>query len=285
MPTLESLQVALQHVLPQHLLSRLVRRLTRLEHAGLVPHAIRRFMRHYPVDLDEALETDCTRYASFNHFFTRELRGGCRPMPEDARAVACPCDGRMSELGPIVDDVLLQAKGRRYGLPALLAGDTGLARRFHGGEFATIYLAPHDYHRVHSPLAGRVLRATYVPGALFSVNDRTTRHVENLFARNERVIVVMETALGQVCVILVGAMLVGFIELVCADLPAQVDGARQPVPLALGAKRDLERGEELGRFNMGSTVILLFERGRVRWRKDIEAGSLLRLGEVLAEPV
>lgn len=284
MSVFESLQVAIQYVVPQHLLSHLVRRIARFEHARIVPAAIRCFMRHYPVDLSEALETDFTRYVSFNHFFTRALRPGSRPMPEVPHAVACPCDGTLSQLGAIAGDTLVQAKGRHYGLPALLGGETELARRFHGGAFATIYLAPQNYHRVHSPLAGRVLRAIYVPGALFSVNEKTTRHVPNLFARNERVIVLLETELGQIAVILVGAMLVGFMELVCADLPAQVQDAQGPVQLALGATRALERGEELGRFNMGSTVILLFECDRIRWREDLQPGAAIRLGAAIAVP-
>jgi phosphatidylserine decarboxylase len=228
--------------------------------------------------MNEAAESDPYRYGSFNEFFTRALKAGARPIASDHSAVASPVDGCVSEAGMIDRGRLLQAKGRYYGLTELLASQPW-AGRFEGGSFATIYLAPFNYHRVHMPLRGELQETVYVPGRLFSVNGVTARHVPGLFARNERVLTLFETAFGQFALVLVGALNVGSMSTVWAGdiTPA----ARRVVTRIPGPPTTLEKGAELGRFNMGSTVILLFEPNRVRWHPQVHADSVVRLGQSL----
>lgn len=272
--------VALQYVLPQHALSRLVLRATRVRSVWFKDLLTRGFLRLFPVDMSEAVETDPHAYGSFNEFFTRALQPGARPIAAGAHAVASPVDGAVSECGAIDAVSLLQAKGRRYTLAALLANQPW-ANRFEGGSFATLYLAPFNYHRIHMPVSGRLLDTVYVPGRLFSVNTVTARHVPRLFARNERVLTLFETEFGWVAVVLVGALNVGSMATVWAGdiTPAR---RRAVTRLAVPAVR-LAKGAELGRFNMGSTVILLFERGRVRWHPGLRAGAIVQLGQALGE--
>jgi phosphatidylserine decarboxylase len=269
--------VWLQYLLPQHALSRLVLTATRVRAAWFKNGIIRGFLKLYRVDMGEAAETDPYRYGSFNEFFTRALKVGARPIAGGS-AVACPVDGCVSEAGTIDGDRLLQAKGREYRLTELLAAQPW-ASRFEGGSFATIYLAPFNYHRVHMPLRGELKETVYVPGRLFSVNSVTARHVPRLFARNERVLTLFDTDHGQVALILVGALNVGSMATVWAGdiTPA----ARRRVTRLPAAPVILDKGAELGRFNMGSTVILLFEPHRVRWDPGVRAGSPVRLGQSL----
>ena len=266
-----------QYVLPQHGLSRLVLAATRVRAAWFKNGIIRGFLKLYRVDMSEAAETDPYRYGSFNEFFTRPLKEGARTIAGGG-AVACPADGRISESGTIEGDRLLQAKGRSYRLTELLAGQPW-ASRFEGGSYATIYLAPFDYHRVHMPLRGELEETVYVPGRLFSVNAATAQHVPRLFARNERVLTLFGTAHGQVAVVLVGALNVGSMATVWAGdiTPA----SRRVVARIPAPPTTLEKGAELGRFNMGSTVILLFEPHRVRWHPEVCAGTVVRLGQAL----
>ncbi len=248
-----------QYLLPQHGLSRLVLAATRVRVRWFKNALIRGFLEFYRVDMSDAAEPDPCRYASFNEFFTRALKAGARPIAGDADSIACPVDGRISEAGIIEDGRLLQAKGRRYGLAQLLAGQPW-AGDFEGGSFATIYLAPFNYHRVHMPIRGQLQETVYVPGRLFSVNAVTARHVPNLFARNERVLTLFDTAHGRFALVLVGALNVGSMATVWSGdiTPA----ARRVVARIPSPPIALERGAELGRFNMGSTVILLFQRHR-----------------------
>jgi phosphatidylserine decarboxylase len=241
---------------------------------------IRGFLALFTVDMSEAAETDPYRYASFNEFFTRALRNGARPVAMGAADIACPVDGRVSECGAIEGDSLLQAKGRRYSLTELLAGQDWAAR-FTGGSFATIYLAPFNYHRIHMPAAGRLLDTVYVPGRLFSVNAATARRVPRLFARNERVLTLFEGEFGQFAVVLVGALNVGSMATVWAGdiTPA----ARRIITHIPARDTRLGKGAELGRFNMGSTVIVLFQPGRAHWRPTLTAGTPVRMGERLGE--
>lgn len=280
----DRLLVLPQYLLPQHALSRLVKRLTRIETPFVKDLLMRVFLQCYAVDLDEAAQANPRDYASFNAFFTRALRAGARPLAGGDNALVSPADGTISQLGALDGDTLLQAKGKSYTLMGLLAGDTDLAALFVHGSFATIYLAPFNYHRVHSPLAGEIERVIYVPGRLFSVNQRTSRVIPDLFARNERVVVVLRTAYGRVAVILVGAMLVGSMELIGCDLDAALDRQRRREPFAVNVGQRpprLARGAELGRFNMGSTVILLCERGRTAWHPEWAPGALIRVGQEL----
>jgi phosphatidylserine decarboxylase len=239
---------------------------------------IRGFLKLYRVAMDEAAETDPYRYGSFNEFFTRALREGARPIARDERAIVSPADGCISEAGSIDGDRLLQAKGRHYRLAELLAAQPW-ASRFEGGSFATIYLAPFNYHRVHMPLRGELKDTVYVPGRLFSVNNATAQHIPQLFARNERILTLFDTAYGQMALVMVGALNVGSMATVWAGdiTPA----ARRVITRLPADPTTLEKGAELGRFNMGSTVILLFEPNRAHWHPHLRAGREVRLGQFL----
>jgi phosphatidylserine decarboxylase len=267
-----------QYLLPQHGLSRLILAATRVRAAWFKNLTIRGFLKLYHVDMSEAAEGDPYRYGSFNEFFTRSLKAGARPIASDVRAIASPVDGCVSEAGSIDRDLLLQAKGRRYRLSELLASQPW-ASRFEGGSFATIYLAPFNYHRVHMPLRGELRETIYVPGRLFSVNAVTARHVPGLFARNERILTLFDSSAGPFALVLVGALNVGSMATVWAGdiTPA----ARRVVTKIAAPPTTLDKGAELGRFNMGSTVILLFGPDRARWHAEVRAGSIVRLGQSL----
>jgi phosphatidylserine decarboxylase len=268
--------VWLQYILPQHGLSRLMLAATRTRTRWFKNLLIRGFLRLYAIDMHEAAEPDPYRYASFNAFFTRALAPGRRNIAAASDALASPVDGRVSECGTIDGESLLQAKGRRYTLEALLAAQPW-AQRFAGGSFATIYLAPYDYHRIHMPIAGNLRETVFVPGRLFSVNAVTARHVPRLFARNERVLTLFDSPAGCFALVLVGALNVGSMTTVWAGdiTPAR----RRAVTRLPEVSVSLDKGAELGRFNMGSTVILLFEPGRVAWAADLHAGVTVRLGQ------
>jgi phosphatidylserine decarboxylase len=269
--------IALQYLLPQHGLSRLVHALARVRTPWIRNALIKAFMRGFRPDLSDAVEKNPCAYASFNAFFTRALEPGARPVAPGDTVVASPVDGTVSECGDIHGDRLLQAKGHHYTLDALLAGRQPLVDRFAGGRFATIYLAPYNYHRIHMPLAGRLTEAWYVPGQLFSVNRITAQHVAGLFARNERVICVFEGTVPFVLV-LVGALNVGSMETVWHG-EVTPRRPRTPASLPAGASPPLAKGAEMGRFNMGSTVILLLPREGSCWDSSLEAGRVLRVGE------
>jgi phosphatidylserine decarboxylase len=272
--------VWLQYVLPQHAMSRVVLAATRVRTPWLKNLLIRSFLRMFAVDMTEAAESDPYRYGSFNEFFTRALEAGARPVAGGAAQIACPVDGCVSECGRIEGGSLLQAKGRHFTLEELLAGRTW-ARRFEGGSFATIYLAPFNYHRIHMPADGRLLDTVYVPGRLFSVNDVTAQRVPRLFARNERVLTLFEGAFGQFALVLVGALNVGSIATVwTGDI---TPASRRRLTQIPSPPTSLDKGAELGRFNMGSTVILLFEPGRARWRAELRKGSVVRFGETIGD--
>jgi phosphatidylserine decarboxylase len=270
--------VWLQYLTPQHALSRLMLRATRVRTRWFKNWLVRGFLKLYTVDMTEAAETDPLRYGSFNEFFTRALKADARPIAPDLNAIACPADGIISEAGNIAGDTLLQAKGRGYTLGELLAARPW-AGRFEGGSYATIYLAPFNYHRVHLPLRGQLKETVYVPGRLFSVNALTAAQVPKLFARNERVLTLFDTAFGEFALILVGALNVGSIATVWSG---DITPAARRVLTVLPPQRiALEKGAELGRFNMGSTVILLFEPRRAAWRPTLRAGASVRVGESL----
>jgi phosphatidylserine decarboxylase len=234
------------------------------------------------VDLGEAFTTDPGGYASFNDFFTRRLKAGARPLDADSRAALCPADGVLSQAGPIRGDTLVQAKGIDYSAAALLGGDDSLAAEFAGGAFATIYLAPHNYHRVHMPLAGTLRAARFVPGDLFSVNAATAASVPGLFTRNERVACIFDTEAGPMGIVLVGALFVGSMSLAWSDR-IRPDGSRRVRDLPA---RDpiiaLDRGAEFGWFNMGSTVVVLFGPRGPDLLEGLAPGRAMRVGERLA---
>lgn len=273
--------VALQYLLPQHALSRLVLRATRSRRRRFKNFIIDRFVRSFKPDMSDAAEPDPLAYASFNDFFTRALRANARPLPAAANELACPVDGTVSEAGVIQDGRLLQAKGQWYSLRDLLAGREAWAQRFAGGDFVTIYLAPYNYHRIHMPWHGTLRSAWYVPGRLFSVNATTAAAVPGLFARNERVVCAFEDSAVPWALVLVGALNVGCMDTVwhgnVAPRRPRVVTTLPQQPLHSPAL--LARGAEMARFNMGSTVILLFPAGAAQIDKRIQAGTLVRMGE------
>jgi len=273
----------LQELLPQHLMSRTMHRLARSTRPALRRSLIRAVLRGYPmIDLREAAEPDPFAYPSFNAFFTRALRAGARPLAGGERDLVSPVDGTLSQLGPIRDGQLLQAKGMHYTASALLA-DESAADRYAGGGFACIYLAPYNYHRIHLPLAGRLTATRYVPGQLFSVNAATARTIPGLFARNERVVCEFETELGPLAMVLVGALFVGSIETVYAGEINPPPTRRESVrSVDTGLGTHFARGAELGRFNMGSTVVLLLGNTATRFTDGLAPGATLRLGQALA---
>lgn len=275
--------VALQHLLPQHFLSRQVHRLARSRLRPLKNALIGSFVRHFRPDMRDAADPDPFEYASFNAFFTRSLRPGSRPCASDPRALVSPVDGTVSQIGRLEDSRILQAKGHTYTLESLLGGREPWAQRLRGGSFATLYLAPYNYHRIHMPVAGSLRAAWFVPGKLFSVNAVTAAAVPNLFARNERVVCAFEEGPLTFALVLVGALFVGSIATVWHGEVAPADPRRPcelPVPSARAPSR-LERGEELGRFNMGSTVVLLLPPGATDWQPHLGPGSAVRVGEAL----
>ncbi len=278
---MEKLAAALQHVLPQRTLSDLVHRLMRSERRWLKNALIRVIGGIAGVEWGEARSANLEDYASFNAFFTRELRPGVRPQDPDPCALLCPCDGRISELGQLDGTRILQAKGVDYSLEALLASDPVCAQLSHGW-FATLYLSPRDYHRVHMPLSGELQRTIHVPGRLFSVAPYTVRRIPGLFARNERVISVFESPLGPFVQVLVGAILVSSMETVWAGELTPRKSSGVDVTDYARADIGLERGAEMGRFNMGSTVILLLPQGMVKPVSGLQPGDRVRVGQRLA---
>jgi phosphatidylserine decarboxylase len=278
----ERLFVLMQHLLPQHTLSRLVWRATRSRHAGLKNYLIASFMDHFHPDMSDAQQPLPHAYATFNEFFTRALRAGARPIAADPSVIVAPVDGTISAMGSIDGTELLQAKGHRYSLAALLAGPPTLARRFVDGAFATLYLAPYNYHRIHMPADGTLTAAWYVPGRLFSVNATTTTGVTGLFARNERIVCVFEDGSFSFALVLVGALFVGSMTTHWhGDVTPRT---RRPCELKSPAAANLHlpKGAELARFNMGSTVILLLPRGQTDWAAGLTAGSRIQVGQALA---
>lgn len=272
----------MQHLLPQRGLSRVAGKLA--ESAWIKNLFIKAFIKRYRVDMSEALIDEPTKFKNFNAFFTRELKPDTRPIAQDSDAIVCPADGTISQLGRINNNQLLQAKGHFYSLEDLLGGDSKAAKLFLDGNFVTIYLSPRDYHRVHLPLSGKLLKMTYVPGKLFSVNRVTTAAVTNLFARNERVICIFQTQVGPMALILVGAMIVAGIETVWSGQVCPLAGKRMlrttnysdhspPIELATGA--------EMGRFKLGSTAIVLFSHGTMNLEASLHAESPVRMGQLL----
>ncbi|MBS1221004.1 MAG: phosphatidylserine decarboxylase [Proteobacteria bacterium] len=277
-----------QYLLPQRLLTRLTYRLTRVRTPWFKNALIQQVARKFRVNLSEALEPNPRAYPDFNAFFTRALKPGARPIAPGDRVVCCPVDGAVSQIGLAESDTLLQAKGRSFSLTALLGGDTERARLFQGGAFATLYLSPRDYHRIHMPLAGRLREMVHIPGKLFSVSPLTTRMVPDLFARNERVAALFDTPAGPMALVLVGAINVASIETVWAGaitppLGKTIRNWSYP-PNGDGAVR-LDKGAEMGRFNMGSTVIVLFGQEAVRWEQEIQPGATVRMGQRLGKVV
>jgi len=279
---LELLFIIMQYLLPQQWLSRLVGRLADSDVPWVKNTFINWFRQRYQIDMSEAAEPEPTAYPSFNAFFTRALRADARPIDSAPDSVVSPADGVVSQAGAIEAGRIVQAKGQTYSALELLGGDPVLAERFHHGVFATIYLAPRDYHRVHMPIAGTLRQMTYVPGELFSVNKVTADNVPRLFARNERLVCLFDTACGPMAVVLVGAMIVAGIETVWAGQvappPRRITTLRYDLP---STPIHLDKGAELGRFKLGSTVVLLFGAEAVNWHAELVADHALRMGTAI----
>ncbi len=274
--------IIMQYLLPQHLLSRLVGKLAETEVPWLKDLLISRFISQYQVDMSEAADPDYRNYKNFNAFFTRALKDNARPIAHGPQDIACPADGAISQLGKIIDGRIFQAKGQDYSLLQLLGGDREAAALFAGGSFATVYLSPRDYHRVHMPLAGTLQSMSYVPGALFSVNTTTAENVQGLFARNERAVCLFDTEAGPMAVILVGALIVAGIETAWDGQIAPPPSGIKTTDYRKGAREiHLEKGAEMGRFKLGSTAIVLFAKDRAKWAEKFAATTPTRLGEVL----
>lgn len=273
--------VILQYLLPRHLLTAAVYRLARVRTRFVKNALIRAFVRLFDVDLDEVAASVPDDFRTFNDFFTRALADGARPVDAGAETIVSPADGTVSAAGRIRSDMILQAKGIDYTLDDLLALDIDDARRYENGASATIYLAPHNYHRVHMPFDGELVAANYIPGDLFSVNAATVSRLRNLFARNERLNLHFETPRGPAAVILVGALNVGSITTPwTGEIRPRRRGVAEPQILER-APRDLQKGDLLGWFNLGSTVIVLLPDGVSAWDESLVAGRSLRMGEAI----
>ena len=280
-----SLSVALQHLYPRRLLSRIVLHATRVRISPWQQWLIRRVMRRYDMDLSDADESDPRAWPTFNAFFTRALRPAARPLPAAPDAVASPSDGTVQDAGELAGTTLVQAKSLTYSLESLLGGDREAASALAGGAAATIYLAPRDYHRVHLPVDGTLAALVHLPGDRFSVNPATSERIRHLFPRNERVVFHFRDTRGRpFAIVMVGALLVGCIETpwtgVVADLPSPGRVRRWDFDGPA-----LERGAEIGRFNMGSTVIVLFPAGAVRWDPDFREGAPVRCRQAIGRLV
>ena len=273
--------IACQHCLPHHLLSRLTGKLAGCRIAWFKNRLIRWFIKRYQVDMDIAVNPDPDSYQHFNDFFTRALMTGQRPIAEGEKVITCPADGCISQIGQVQQGRIFQAKGQEYSLLELVGGDPALADLFEDGSFATVYLSPKDYHRVHMPLAGKLQTMIHIPGVLFSVNDITAERVPRLFTRNERVICLFTTDVGPMVIILIGAMIVASIETVWAGLVAPQKKQVRTWYYTKDGSLTLNKGEEMGRFKLGSTAILLFGKGVATWSAALGAQSAVKMGEAI----
>jgi len=281
MSLLEKLFVLGQYPLPHHLLSRVMGQLTHSRNPWIKGQMIQRISKLYDIDLSEALEPHPEAYGCFNDFFTRALKPEARPIDPSPCGIASPADGYISQKGVIEEGAIVQAKGMDYSVLSLLGGDRDRALPFESGTFATIYLSPRDYHRLHMPISGTLKEMIHVPGRLFSVNDATARGVPGLFARNERVVALFDTAMGPMALVLVGAIFVASIEtvwhgVVTPPTLTKVTSCQYPE----GQVR-LEKGAEMGRFNMGSTIVVLLAQQAVKWKADLVPGHPVKMGEKL----
>ena len=274
------LAVLPQYLYPKQALTALAGKFASAQAGSLTTATIRRFVKRYGVDMNEAANPDIASYASFNDFFTRALKPGARPIAQ--ADLICPVDGAISQFGPVDRDRIFQAKGHHYTTTALVGGDGRLAAQFEHGSYATLYLSPRDYHRIHMPCDGRLLRMIHVPGELFSVNPGTALGVPGLFARNERVVCVFEGPRGPFVLVLVGATIVGSMATVWHGVvtPPRSNQLRewryQDQQIAL------KKGEEMGRFLLGSTVVMLFPKSDLQFNAEWRPEKLIRLGEVMA---
>lgn len=277
----KTLFIFLQYLIPQHIISRFAGSIASSENPWIKNFIIKRFIDHYSVNMNEAKLSNEEDFLSFNDFFCRELQDNARPISKNPKGICSPADGLISQLGTIKNDRIFQAKGQSFNTTELLGGNHKLSAQFNDGEFATIYLSPKDYHRVHMPITGRLTSMVHIPGDLFSVNPTTAENVPRLFARNERLACIFETETGPVAVILVGAMIVASIETIWSG---QVAPAGKKVSTTqYGQTVTIEKGKEMGRFKLGSTVVLLFPKDTLRWSETLAAGTAIKMGQEIAQ--
>lgn len=284
--SLDKVKIALQYLMPKHGISRLVGKLAAAEAGWLTTVLISRFIKSYGINMSEAKFKNASDFKTFNDFFTRELAEGARPIGGDDTNLCYPVDGAISQQGDIVDGQLIQAKGFNYSLTSLLGGDEKTAQPFQGGSFSCIYLAPKDYHRIHMPMAATLREMIYVPGELFSVNPLTANNVPDLFARNERVVAVFDTEHGEMAMVLVGATIVASIETTWAGTitpPAGKDIFRWQYPASGVGAVHFEKGDEMGRFKLGSTVVSTFAPNMIKFNENAGPDTVTRLGEHYAD--
>ncbi len=270
-----------QYILPHHPLSRMIGLLTHAKNKTWKNLFIKQIIKHYQVNMDDALEQDINKYCNFNEFFTRQLKPEKRPLATEVNALLSPADGTISQSGDISHGEIFQAKGKSFSTINLLGGSAERALPFEDGKFMTIYLSPKDYHRLHMPLSGTLVEMVHVPGRLFSVNNATANSVPGLFARNERVVCIFDTEAGPMALILVGAIFVASIETVWDGVitpPTVKDVQTSQYPYN---PPQLERGQEMGRFNMGSTIIVLFGKNNISWKPEFSAGKAVNMGELI----
>ena len=279
---LNDIKVKSQYFLPKTLLSRGIGKLASAKLGKTTTFLIKSFIKQYNIDMSEAEISDITKFETFNDFFTRSIKKGTRPIIADKEALAMPVDGTISQTGDIYKDAILQAKGHYYSLEALLGGDEKDAKYFENGKFATIYLAPSNYHRVHMPLDGKLEKMVFVPGDLFSVNPLTAENVDNLFARNERAVCFFNNErIGRFAVVLVGATIVASIETVFAGVVAPSKGKEKTIYDYSKENISLKKGEELGRFLLGSTVVCVFPKAKVDFEKELTPTTPVKMGKKL----
>lgn len=271
--------IFLQRIIPQHWLSCRMFSLMRCDIRLIKNFLINNFIRIFNVDMDIAVKTSPEDYIHFNDFFVRELQKSARPVDEHNEAIVSPVDGTVSQAGSIQNAQMIQAKGHHYSLSALLANDQELSQQFISGSFATLYLAPRDYHRIHMPVAGRLRKMIYVPGDLFAVNQTTVNNVPGLFARNERCITLFDTDSGPMLLIMVGAIFVGSMQTVWEPALITPPYGKEIITQSYDGSLLLNKGQEMGRFNMGSTVIFLFCKDQLEWSEDLVPGATLKMGQ------
>ncbi len=275
---LNQLLCKLQYILPQHLISIFMGWLANSRTTWIKNNLIDFFCRSYRISLDETVINSPHNFPTFNAFFIRELKPGARVVDQNINSLVSPADGYIAAIGSIQGRQLLQAKNMYFDLTSLLGGQTDIAARFNNGSYATIYLAPHNYHRVHMPFTGTLRRTIYIPGKLFSVNRMTSELIPNLYARNERLVMLFDTAAGQMAVIMVGALIVGSMQTVWMDKPIR---GRRMETITPAREIRLEKGAELGRFLMGSTVIVLMPQNSLVWNSQIASGDAVLMGQGL----
>ncbi len=275
----DRLAVLPQYLLPKQALTALAGRIAGAQAGRLTTQLIKWFVQRYQVNMSEAADSNIASYVSFNDFFTRALKDGARPLA--SAELICPVDGAISQFGTIRGQQIFQAKGHDYSSTALLGGDAALAERFDDGSFATLYLSPKDYHRIHMPCNGRLQRMIYVPGELFSVNPTTARGVPGLFARNERVVCIFESTSGPFALVLVGATIVGSMATVWHGVVNAERGGEMREWHYADQAVDLQQGAEMGRFLLGSTVVMLFPKGPLHFNPAWAPGRAIRMGEVM----